>query len=228
MLPMNVNPHYLSSPLDPRTHFRLRKREARDLPEIRAMMQRVYPPPHGPESVWSEGALALHLEIFPEGQFVAHSNDGRLIGSATSMLVPLEVALHPHTWREITGRGTLGTHDPAGNSLYGVNIAVDPDYQGHGIGHGLYLARFNLANELGCDAMVAGARIPGYHRYASAMSAEAYIEAVVAGQLWDPTLSKQLKVGFEVSGVLPGYAPDHETHGYAALILRYLKAGHAV
>lgn len=228
MLPLNLKPHNLLSPLDPRSHFLIRRREPGDIAEIRAMMHRVYPPPHGPESVWSEGALALHLEIFPEGQFVALSEGGRLIGSATSMLVPLEVALQPHTWREITGRGTLGTHDPAGNALYGVNIAVDPDFQGHRVGHGLYEARFHLARELGCQAMVAGARIPGFHRCAASMTAEAYVQAVLAGVLWDPTLSKQLKMGFKVQGVLPDYAPDPETLGYAALIVRSLEAGHEV
>ena len=223
-----MNPALPPGPQTWATPFHIRRREARDVPEIRALMQRVYPPPHGPESVWSEGALALHLEIFPEGQFVARSEDGRLVGSATSMLVPLEVALQPHTWKEITGRGTLGPHDPAGKALYGVNIAVDPEFQGHGVGHGLYEARFHLARELGCRAMVAGARIPGYHRCAPSMTAEAYVQAVIGGVLWDPTLSKQLKVGFKVQGVLPDYAPDPETLGYAALIIRYLEGAHEV
>lgn len=209
-------------------NLRVRQRESSDIAAIRAMMQRVYPPPHGQDSVWSEGALELHLDVFPEGQFVAETEYGTLVGSATSMLVPMSVALESHTWREVTERGTLAPHDPEGKAMYGVNIIVDPDYQGRGIASRLYDARFALARQLGCEAMVAGARIPGYCLEAAGRTAESYVQAVVEGTLWDPTLSKQLKLGFKVKRVLPNYAADPETLGYAALVVRDLRDPDAV
>lgn len=196
----------------------LRLRHPEDVGEIRDLMARVYPPPHGPEAIWSAENLLRHLTHFPEGQMVVEASGG-LVGTATAHRVPLELALAPHTWSQITGRGSLSTHDPQGDALYGVNIAVDPDWQGRGVGRLLYQARIDLARRLGCRAFVAGARIPGYHLVAAEMAPEAYVAAVVEGRTFDPTLSKQLGVGFQVRGVLRDYAPDPETLGHAALIV---------
>lgn len=199
----------------------LRLRRVEDGPEIQALMARVYPPPHGPEAIWPTENLLCHLERFPEGQMAVEA-EGSIIGSATTQQIFLAAAMSPHTWSEITGRGSLSTHDPAGEVLYGVNIAVDPAWQGRGIGRLLYQGRIDLARRLGCRAFVAGARIPGYHRLAAGMSPEAYVEAVVEGRIFDPTLSKQIGIGFQVRGVLRDYAHDVETLGHAALIVMEL------
>jgi ribosomal protein S18 acetylase RimI-like enzyme len=197
---------------------RIRTLRGEDLAHVPGLMRRVYAPPiHGPEAVWSEASLASHLRIFPEGQFVAVLPGGRLVGTATSMCVSLLKAILPHTWSEITGKGTLETHDPGGDALYGVNIAVDPNLQGLGIGHALYRARLALGRRLGCCAFVAGARLAGYRRH-DYLTPEQYLEEVRMGRLSDPTLSKQLSLGFALHGLLRDYAPDPETHGHAALI----------
>ncbi|WP_243317741.1 GNAT family N-acetyltransferase [Geothrix paludis] len=207
--------------LGPPTPVLRRLRRPDDVPGIRDLMARVYPPPHGPEAVWSAENLLRHIERFPEGQMVVEAGE-RLVGTSTAQRVPLAAALAPHTWSLITGRGSLSTHDPEGDALYGVNIAVDPAWQDQGIGRLLYEGRIELGRRLGCRAFVAGARIPGYHRVAHEMSPEAYVEAVVAGRIFDSTLSKQLRVGFQVRGVLRDYAPDPETLGHAALIVMEL------
>lgn len=206
----------------------VRLRAASDVQAIRELMARAYPHPHGPEAVWSETTLLAHLNVFPEGQLVALTPGGLIVGSASSLQTSAEKALAPHTWSDITNRGQLTTHDPSGDALYGVNIVVDPECHGKGYARLLYDARFHLARQLGCSCVVAGARIPGYHRMAHQMTPEAYVEAVARGELFDPTLSKQLKVGFQVRGVLRDYAPDPETLGHAALIVLYLEPDHAV
>lgn len=200
--------------------FIVRDRRCEDFEGIRALMVRVYPPPlHGPEAVWSERSLLLHLDSFREGQFVAEASNGTIISTSTTMRTDFARALEPHTWLELTGHGTLSTHDPWGDTLYGVNIAVDPAWQGRHVGRALYDARLALARRLGCRAFVAGARLAGYHRHADRLTPEQYLEEVVAGRLFDPTVSKQMHIGFQVRGLLRDYAPDPETHGHAALIV---------
>ena len=206
--------------------FRVRSRILDDIPAIPALMRRVYPPPlHGPEAIWGEQNLLRHLAQFGAGQFVAEADDatgGTVIGTATSMRLDLEQALAPHTWSEITGRGSLSTHVPGGEAMYGVNIAVDPAWQNRGVGKAMYEARLALARRLGCRAFVAGARIPGYGKVAGELSPEAYIAEVAAGRRVDPTVSKQMALGFEVKGLLRDYASDPETLGHAALIVLWL------
>jgi ribosomal protein S18 acetylase RimI-like enzyme len=201
------------------TTITVRPQSLDDLARIPALLRRVYKPPlHGPEAIWPQRSLLQHLSYFPEGQLVAETEDGKLVGTSTALRTTSAKALAPHTWMEITGGGSLASHDPEGDVLYGVNIAVDPDHQSSGVGRALYDARLRLARELGCSSLVAGARIPGYGRYAHELSPEAYVRGVVLGHIFDPTLSKQLRVGFEVLGVLRDYAPDPETLGHAALI----------
>lgn len=195
----------------------MRLRTAQDVEAIRELMMRVYPPPHGPEAIWSAVNLLRHLERFPEGQMVVEAG-GLMVGTSTVLRVSMEHALAPHTWSWITGSGTLATHEPAGEALYGANIAVDPAWQNKGIARLLYEGRIALGRRLGCRIFVAGARIPGYHAVAGELTPEAYVQEVVAGRRFDPTLSKQLRVGFQVRGVLRDYALDHETMGHAALI----------
>ncbi len=195
----------------------MRLRTPQDVEPIRALMMRVYPPPHGPEAIWSALNLLRHLERFPEGQMVVEAG-GMMVGTSTVLRVSMEHALQPHTWADITGSGSLSTHVPDGDALYGANIAVDPAWQSKGIARLLYEGRIALGRRLGCRVFAAGARIPGYHAVADVMTPEAYVQAVVEGRCFDPTLSKQLRVGFQVRGVLWDYALDHETMGHAALI----------
>lgn len=201
----------------------VRIRTLDDIEGIQDLMRRVYPPPlHGPGAIWGERNLLRHLAYFPAGQFVGEAEDGGIIGTATSMRLSLEQALAPHTWSDITGKGSLATHVPGGEAMYGVNIAVDPAWQGRRVGRALYDARLDLARRLGCKAFVAGARIPGYAAVADRLSPETYLEEVAAGKRTDPTVSKQMAVGFEVKGLLRDYAPDPETLGHAALIVLWL------
>jgi GNAT superfamily N-acetyltransferase len=196
----------------------IRPRRPEDIPGVIELMRRVYVQPHGPEAVWPAETLARHLETFPEGQISIVDAQGKVIGDSTSMRVTLERAMRPHRWSEITEHGTLASHDPNGDVFYGVDLAVDPDYQGMGLAHILYAARITLAVQQGCRFFVAGARMPGYHLASDLLTPESYLALVERGLIFDPTLSKQLRLGFLLHGLLREYIADPESADCAALI----------
>lgn len=170
---------------------------------------------------WPEAALASHLRMFPEGQFVAvHRLSGEIVGMSASLIVLWDDYEMTDSWRDFTDAGMFTNHDPEhGRTLYGAEVMVHPGLQGHGIGKKLYAARRDLTQRLGLLRIRAGARLRGYHSYAAHMTPEEYVLAVVRGELGDPTLSFQLKQGFEVLAVVPHYLRhDPESLGYAAVI----------
>ncbi len=220
MTPVSLTATSLLRPLPDR--WELRPRRLEDIPRVIDLMKRVYVQPHGPEAVWPAETLRHHLEVFPEGQLSIVDGQGRVIADSTSMRVHPDDALNPHRWSALTGRGTLSTHAPVGEVFYGVDLAVDPEFQGMGLAHQLYAARIALAQRLGCTCFVAGARMPGYHLASDLLSPEHYLALVERELIYDPTLSKQLRLGFSVRGLLAHYISDPESVDCAALIVMEL------
>lgn len=80
-----------------------------------------------------------------------------------------------------------------------------PDYQGRGVGGKLIEARYDLVRALNLRGMVAGSLITDYHKVAREISPEQYVQDVIVGRRFDSNLSKQLRKGFEVRGLIPNY-----------------------
>lgn len=78
------------------------------------------------------------------------------------------------------------------------------------MGGKLIEARYNLARSLNLRGMVAGSLIIDYHKVAHEVSARQYVAEVIAGTRFDTNLTKQLKKGFKVVGLIPNYS-DAET-----------------
>ncbi len=103
--------------------------------------------------------------------------------------------------------------------MYGVETFVHPDYQSRGVGSKLMNARFDLLRRLNLRGLVAGSLFVGYSDIADELTAEQYVQEVVAGKRFDPNLSKQLRKGFKVKNLIPNYTEDPRTHDWAAAIL---------
>jgi ribosomal protein S18 acetylase RimI-like enzyme len=188
-----------------------------DFPEISALSRACYPE----DEPWTDAQLARHLEIFPEGQFVAVDRaSGRVVGMAASLIVRWEDYDVQSSWRDFTAGGSFRNHDPEhGRTLYGAEVMVLPALRRRGIAQRLYEARKELVLHLGLLRIRAAGRLRGYHRYAAKMSVDEYVSAVVEGTASDPTLSFQLAQGFRVLGVVTHYLPaDPESLGHAAVI----------
>jgi GNAT superfamily N-acetyltransferase len=204
------------SPVESRT-IRVRTPRSEDFAAMIDLCERVYPEARP----WTREQLTSHLAVFAEGQFVAEDKaSAAIVGMASSLVVRWDDYDFHADWREWTDRGFFTNHDPeTGRTLYGAEVMVDPAMQRRGIGKLLYAARRELVTRLGLRRIRAGARLRGYHRHARKLSPEAYVEGVVAGRLKDPTLSFQLREGFDVVAVVRGYLHnDPESLGYAAVI----------
>jgi len=171
-----------------------------------------------PEShLCDERLYRMQLAAFPEGQILAEVN-GRVIGYTTSLIVQLDDDAPWLNYSEITGVATFSTHNPSGDTLYGADIAVHPDFQGTGVAARLYERRKRMLTHFNLRRMVAGGRIPGYRERAGAMTAEEYVEKVVAGELFDPALTVHLNAGYQVRGVVLSYMRDAASLDYATYL----------
>ncbi len=102
---------------------------------------------------WSDFSLRNHIRIFPQGQLYAEFN-GRLVGSCSSLIVFLKTDYESHTWSDITEYGSFSNHNPDGDSLYGADISVHPEFA-IGIATMLYNARRDLAIKLNLRRIIA-------------------------------------------------------------------------
>jgi GNAT superfamily N-acetyltransferase len=158
-----------------------------------------------------------HLRIFPEGQWVALDGE-RVVGMSAGFLCAFDFDHPHHTFDEIIAYGFFTRHDPQGAYFYGADVSVHPAYRGRGLGRRLYNARKELVRQRGLSGMVTGAMIPGFAHYKATMEAHVYVAHVVAGEIFDPTLSMQLRQGFRIRALLPNYLPDSATDGWSVLI----------
>ncbi len=199
---------------NPRVKVRLA--EASEVTEIHRCQAAAYPtlPPDG---LCDERLLAMQLAVFPEGQLVAVC-DGVIVGYAMSLIVSLDDASPWYSYSEITGVGTFSTHTSSGDTLYGADIAVHPDFRGRGVAGLLYKGRKRILKRFNLRRMVAGGRIPGFREHAGRMSAEDYVAKVVAGELKDMALTAHIKAGYRVMGVHLGYLGDAASLDYATYI----------
>src|SRR3954464_6857413 len=195
----------------------LRLAELSDVDQLIELNKRCFPTQLEESVIWNRAQLRNHLRVFPDGQLVVE-RAGQLIGAAHALIVSLgSDPYRPHTYSGITDGGYFHNHDPEGDTLYGVDIYVDPAARGQGIGHELYAARRNVCKRLNLRRILAGGRIFGYVDH-SGLSPEQYVRKVETGELADLVLSFQLREGFVVRGVLRNYVRDPRSRNTAILI----------
>lgn len=188
-----------------------------DIPKIIELQKESFPYMAAEGVIWHRQHLESHVKIFPEGQFCAEL-DGKIIASASSLVISLRTEYEEHTWKQATASGMFTNHILSGDSLYGADISTHPDSRGQGVATMLYDARKKLAIMLNLRRIIAGGRLFNYREYADKLSAQEYAEKVVNGELKDPVLSFQLKNGFKFIKILPNYLIDSRSLNYASFI----------
>ena len=167
---------------------------------------------------WRREQIASQLAIFPEGQTVIEL-EGRIIASSGSLIVDSASHGDWHDWKLSTDDGYIRNHEPKGDTLYGIEIMVDPEFRGMKLSRRLYDARKALVRARNLTGIMIGGRIVGYGKYADQMSAREYVDRVIDKTLIDPVLTPQLSNGFVLKGLIPDYFPsDSESRGYATFL----------
>ncbi|MCB1118943.1 MAG: GNAT family N-acetyltransferase [Chlamydiia bacterium] len=182
----------------------IRNAKVSDIPAIQKLSTKVY----GKTDEYRLAELRGQIRHFPEGQFVA-VYEGEVIGYCASLITSEKKAMRKHSWREITGNGFCSTHSRNGDFLYGVDVFVDPEYRRMRIGERFYRERIKLCKYLRLKGIIFAGRMPLLRKkYAQVGSAENYLQAVLEKKIRDPVVNFQLRLGFDILGVIPDYNPD--------------------
>jgi predicted amidohydrolase/GNAT superfamily N-acetyltransferase len=194
----------------------LRNVERKDFDRIVALSVKVY----GKDGAMTREMLNGQMSRFPAGQFIVEC-DGEVTGHCATFIAKEETVFADHTYSGITGGGFASRHDEEGDYLYGMEIAVDPNYRGLRIGQRLYNARKKLCSELGLKGIVFGGRMPNYSKKQKQVKTpDDYVKLVLDNKIKDPVLGFQLKNGFLFVKILANYLPlDKESGGFSALML---------
>jgi len=172
----------------------------------------------GVAAPWTKEELSQLIKLFPEGQ-ICIEDKGKPVAVALSLVIDFSLFGDQHSYDQIVRGGTFKSHDPDGDYLYGIDVSVDPEYQGMRLGRRLYDLRKELAENLNLKGILLGGRIPGYHKHSKEMKAQEYIKKVKSRELYDSVLTFQLSNDFHVRNLLDDYWPgDHQSRGNAVLL----------
>jgi predicted amidohydrolase/GNAT superfamily N-acetyltransferase len=174
---------------------------------------------------WTREQLASQLEIFPEGQLGIFVH-GRLVASSASLIVDYSDYSDWSDWHELSDHGMIRNHDPEGDTLYGIEMMVDPDMRGQKLARRLYDARKALCRRLHLKRMIIGGRIPGYSAHRESLSPREYVEKVIQRSLFDEVLTAQLANGFQLRELVPDYMPSDEDSAGWATCLEWVNLDH--
>lgn len=194
----------------------LRNLQLEDYKQLKNSMIEAYP---GMEnSYWKEEQIEKLLHLFPDGQLVIVV-DGKVVGSALSLIVKEKLVDQNSDYKAITGNYTFSTHTASGEILYGIDVFIHPNYRGLRLGRRLYDARKELCEQFNLKAIVFAGRIPNYGQYAEELTPKAYIEKVRKKELHDSVLSFQLSNDFHVMRVMKNYLEgDIKSKEFAVLL----------
>ena len=184
-----------------------------------AAMLKVCFPDMLPIDQYSSEELDEMAEVFPEGTIVALDED-RVVGMGTGVFLDLDFDDLPPTENELLDDedGEM-RHEVDGAFYYGSDFAVHPDYRRMGIGRNIYQRRKAVVTRNNRKGFAAAAVLPGYEAHKATIGIHTYVEGVIAGDYYDPTLSMQLRNGFEVVGVKQDFFTYPRSDNWCALIV---------
>lgn len=194
--------------------IRLRKLKKTDYTQITELQLKCFPG----MKPWNETQFNNLLTIFPEGQSCILM-DNKIIASSASLVIDFSKYSETSSWNELTDSGKITNHTLQGDTLYGMEIMVDPMYRGMKLSRRLYDVRKNLAKHFNLSRILIGGRLPNFFKHQKKIDIDEYVSNVIDKKIYDPVLTAQLANGFALKRILPDYLPnDKESCGYATLL----------
>jgi GNAT superfamily N-acetyltransferase len=188
------------------------------LPEDFALLHGLHRRAHPDRPAIPMKVLESQRHHFPEGQLVAECA-AQLVGAATSLVLDWERYAASPRRTVLTADDTFATHDPAADTLFGVDTFVDVSRRGAGIGRALMQARRHLCKRLNLRRIVTAVPLAGYAA-STGVSPEAFAARIVMGDLPGVAMRFQLSQGFQYFGVARDHDPsDLASGGHAALLV---------
>ena len=175
-------------------------------PQLEKLQEIVFPT-LSPEERFKAPHYLKHIELFPEGQFVALDGE-RVVGMTTTLRLDFDFDHIDHTFSDLIQGSWLTSHQPDGKWLYGADMGTHPDYRRQGIARALYAARHHTVRQLGLEGQVIVGMMSGYGALKDRMTAREYFKQLLAGEMTDPTITAQMRVGFELRGLVQNYLDD--------------------
>ncbi|NGM73034.1 bifunctional GNAT family N-acetyltransferase/carbon-nitrogen hydrolase family protein [Sphingobacterium sp. SGL-16] len=195
--------------------IKVRLLSKKDYSDLKKSMTEAY---HGVGDVWSRENIVDLIDVFPEGQLCVEVN-GHVVACALSIILNSKKNNIYDSYYEIIDDGKFSKHDYEGDTLYGIEVFVHPEFRSLRLGRRLYDSRKELCEQMNLKSIIAGGRIPNYYNYAEEMSPRVYIEKVKRKEIYDPTLTFQLSNDFHVKKILKNYLPeDAESMEFATLL----------
>jgi GNAT superfamily N-acetyltransferase len=188
-----------------------------------AILQKKVFPLLAADELFQEHHYLDHIRIFPEGQFVILDGE-KVIGMTTTARTHyMEEA---HTFIEASGNLSITNHNPKGEWLYGLDLGIDKDYRGQGLGKLLYNTRQMLVRQLGLKGQLTVGMINGYHNFKDTLTPKEYFIKLKNGEINDPTVSIQQSIGFKIGALIEDYCND-PTCGNCGILLT-MDASHII
>ena len=177
---------------------------------------------------WGEGGAATkevfesRIKIFPEGTLIALV-EKKIVGVVATQIIDYNG--NPKNLYEMTDNGCITkTHNPKGDTIYGVDLSVHPLYQNKGVGKKLLESIGKLVVRYNLKQCMLGGRVPYYYKFADEIKIEDYvnIEKQKGGNSIppDPELSFYRKFGLRVAKIIPDYFKDPDSLNYGVLLIR--------
>lgn len=169
--------------------------------------------------VWKPEHVEAQIRNCPHMLYCTMDGN-RIVATISSIHVHEDDALSCTSWYDMSGGGTLTTHDPSGDCAFGLDLSVHPDYQSQGISDSLIQYGFFRSVVLhGKKGVFLGSRLPGFSKRPAGFPVERYVYGHdLDGRTLDPEIRLYKKSGFKIMKIIPGYMPDPASRDYGVLM----------